>query len=152
MDKEITSLRNAIATTKSVEKLLKASLIAANATATAEDLRADITALSLKKMELEGRLAPLKSGSVEMKPIIEKEVKEEIEKERGYWMRKVGVRKRICMELWGYCKDLVAEEENGEEGQTKEELWVCCNPQPTRYVQNSKMALLFICLTLANYF
>lgn len=115
MDKEIVSLRDAVATIKSSEKLLKASLITANATITAEDLRAGITVLHMKKAELEGRLQPLRSGSVQP---IEKEERERVEKEWAYWTRRAGTRKKICMDLWGYCTDLVPE------AQTKEDLWV----------------------------
>ena len=115
MDKEISSLHDAIVTTKSSEKLLKASLITANATITAEDLRKDVMLLEMKKRELEGRLEPLRTGSVQP---IEKEEREKVEREWGFWTKKAGMRKKIYMDLWGYCTDLVPAE------QTKEELWV----------------------------
>lgn len=115
MDKEITSLRENISTAKSTEKLLKASLLTANATATVEDLRGNITVLQLKKDELEGRLAPLRAGSAQP---IEKEERERVAKEWAYWGRMANLRKKICLDLWDYCTDLVTE------GETKEELWV----------------------------
>ena len=60
------------------------------------------------------RLEPLRFGTV--KPVNKSE-KEKVEKEWVYWGKKAGVRKKICMDLWGFCTELLGD------GQTKEELW-----------------------------
>lgn len=115
MDKEIATLRDSIALSKSNEKLLKAGLAAVNATLSTEDLRATIIGLELEHTELLDRLGPLRSGSV--KPVLPKE-KEETEKMWRQWSKKANARQRICMEMWGYATEELPE------GQTKQELWV----------------------------
>lgn len=60
MDKEISVLRESIATTKANEKLLKANLTAVNATVSTDDLRSQITRLEIEKSETLGRLGPLR--------------------------------------------------------------------------------------------
>lgn len=121
MDKEIASLRDAIALSKSNEKLLKAGLAAVNATLSTEDLRISITGLEFEHTELLARLGPLRSGSIKPAP---PEEKEETEKTWRQWSRQAASRKKICMEMWSYATEELPE------GQTKQELWVsayCCS-------------------------
>ena len=115
MDEEIADLRESIATAKANEKLLRANLIAVNATLSTADLHASVTALELEKKEILARLGSLRSGSV--KPVSPEE-KAEVEKAWTQWSRKANIRKKICMELWAYCTEELERE------QAKEELWV----------------------------
>ena len=115
MDKEITSIRDSIATAKANEKLLKANLTAVNATVSTDELRAQIIALDLEKAEIVGRLELLRSGNV--KPVSAEE-KEEAEEMWRVWSKKALSRKKICMEMWKYVT------EEMPEGKTKGELWV----------------------------
>lgn len=118
MDKEIVALRESIATTKANEKLLKANLAAVNATVSTNELRSQITMLEMEKGEITGRLGPLRAGHV--KPVSAEE-KEGAEMAWKWWSKKASSRKRICMEMWGYCTEELPE------GQTKEDLWVWKN-------------------------
>ena len=115
MDKEIHDLNEAIASAKSGEKLLRANLVAANATQSVEDVKSAIITLESERKEVLDRLGPLRSGNV--KAISAKE-KEEVEKSLHEWSRKAAARKKICMDLWGFCT------EEMQEWQTEEELWV----------------------------
>lgn len=115
MDKDIASLRETISTTKANEKLLRANLISVNATLSTEELRGSVSLLEHEKRDVLGRLDPLRSGNV--KPVLPEE-KEAVESGWSGWMRKAGVRKKICMELWDLCTEEVPE------GKTRAELWV----------------------------
>ena len=115
MDAEITTLRETIAAGKANEKLLRASLVSVNATMSREDLRDTVAQLECEKKEIVARLGPLRAGNV--KPVLAEE-KETVQKEWREWSKKAGVRKKICMELWEMCTEVI------EEGKTKEELWV----------------------------
>lgn len=115
MDKQIHDLREGIATAKANEKLLRANLVAVNATLSTEDLRVRVITLQSEKKEILARLGPLRSGTV--KPVSTEE-KETADKAWKAWSRKAALRKRLCMELWDFCT------EEMQEGQTKEDLWV----------------------------
>ena len=115
MEKEITSLRQEIADTKSQEKILRAELISINATVSTHDLQASITSLELEQKETLVRLGPLREGNV--KPVSLEE-KEKVDKEYKKWSKSASARKKICMELWEICTEVL------EEGKTKEDLWV----------------------------
>ena len=115
MDKEITSIRESIATARANEKLLRANLISVNATLSTEELRSSVTILELETQEAESRLESLRSGNV--KPV-QPEEKEAVDRQWGQWARTAGIRQKICMDLWGFCT------EEMPEGKTKEELWV----------------------------
>ena len=115
MDAEIATLRETIAAGKANEKLLRTSLVSVNATMSSEELHDTVAQLEREKKEILARLGPLRTGNV--KPVVPEE-KEAVQKEWREWSKKAGVRKKICMELWGMCTEVV------EEGKTKEELWV----------------------------
>lgn len=115
MDKQILDLGEDIATAKANEKLLRANLIAVNATLSTDDLRAGVITLESEKKEILARLGPLRSGTVT--PVATEE-KDEVEKEWKEWSRKADLRKRICLDLWDFCT------EEMQEGQTKGKLWV----------------------------
>ena len=115
MDAEIATLRETIAAGKANEKLLRASLVSVTATMSSEELRDTVAQLEREKKEILARLGPLRAGNV--KPVLPEE-KEAVQKEWKEWSKKAGVRKKICMELWEMCTEVV------EEGKTKEELWV----------------------------
>lgn len=114
MDKQIHDLREAIATAKANEKLLRANLIAVNAAQSTDDLRASVITLELEKKETLARLGPLRSGTVT--PVSTAD-KDEVDKAWKAWSRTAGARKRIGLELWALC----TEEMNA---QAKEDLWV----------------------------
>ena len=116
MDAEIATLRETIATSKANEKLIRASLVSVNATMSGEELRNTVAQLEHEKKEILARLGPLRAGNI--KPVLAEE-KEAVQKEWREWSKKAGVRKKICMELWEMCTEVI------EEGKTKEELWVC---------------------------
>ena len=115
MDAEIATLRETIATGKANEKLLRASLVSVNATMSSEELRDTVAQLECEKKEILARLGPLRAGNV--KPVLPQE-KEAVQTEWREWSKKAEVRKKICMELWEMCTEVI------EEGKTKEELWV----------------------------
>ena len=115
MDKEITALRESVATAKANEKLLRANLISVNATLSTEELRSSVSVLEHERREISGRLEMLRSGNV--KPVLPEE-KEAVDCEWSQWSRKAASRKKICMELWECCTEEVPE------GKTKAELWV----------------------------
>lgn len=115
MDKELLDLREAIATAKANEKLLRAKLVTVNATMSPEDIQAGIITLESEKKELQARLGPLIAGSV--KPVSLEE-KDEVDRAWKGWSKKAKVRKSLCMDLWALCT------EEMPEGQTKQELWV----------------------------
>ena len=115
MDKEIAGLRESIATAKANEKLLRANLMAINATLSTADLRASVTALGFEKKEILARLDPLRSGRA--KPVPPEE-KAEVDRTWNEWSRKAKTRQKICMEVWAHCTE-------GLDGrQAKEDLWV----------------------------
>lgn len=119
MDKQIHDLSEAIATTKANERLLRANLIAVNATQSTDDLRASVIILESEQKEILARLGPLRSGTVTP---VSTEDQDEVDKEWKVWSRTAGARKRICLELWGLC----TEEMNA---QAREDLWVCMGGQ-----------------------
>ena len=129
MDNEIVALRESIATTKANEKLLKANLAAVNATVSTNELRSQINMLEMEKGEITGRLGPLRAGN--SKPVSAEE-KERVEMAWKWWSEKASSRKRICMEMWGYCTEELPE------GQTKEDLWVWKNAIPPRLAMLTK--------------
>ena len=114
MDKQIHDLREAIATAKANEKLVRANLIAVNATQSTDDLRASVITLESEKKEKLARLGPLRSGSVT--PVSTAD-KDEVDKAWKVWSRTAGARKRICLELWNLCTEEM-------QAQAKEDLWV----------------------------
>lgn len=115
MDKTINELRDQIANSKGQEKTLQTNLAAANATVSAEDLRAHVVTLESEKEEALDRLRPLRAGTVT--PIsIQEQVA--VDKTWNEWARNAIRRKMICMELWGFCT------EDMEEGDMKRDLWV----------------------------
>ena len=115
MDKEIAGLREAIATAKANEKLMRAKLISVNATLSTEELGSSVSLLEMEKKEMIARLGPLRSGSV--KPVLPEE-KEAVDKAWREWSKKASSRKKICMELWAVST------EEMEPGKTRQELWV----------------------------
>lgn len=118
MDRALHDLREAIATAKVNEKILKAKLVTVNASMSPEDIRAGIITLESEKREMQARLGALMTGSV--KPVSLGE-KEEVDKAWKEWSRKAKVRKSLCMDLWAFCT------EEMQDGQTKEDLWVWCS-------------------------
>ena len=115
MDQEIHELREKITGAKSQERLLRANLIALNATTSLEDLRVSAITLESEKQKVLARLESLRSGSVTPVSARDKAVADEEWKE---WVRKAHTRKKICMELWDFCTEEL------QEGQTKQDLWV----------------------------
>ena len=115
MDKEIAGLRDAIATAKADEKLVRAKLVSVNAALSTEELGSSVALLEIEKQEILARLGPLRSGSV--KPVVPEE-KEAVDKGWKGWSRKASSRKKICMELWAIST------EEMEGGKTRMELWV----------------------------
>lgn len=114
MDKQMDELREAIATAKANEKLLRANLIAVNATQSADDLRAVVITLESEKKQILARLGPLRSGTVT--PVSTAD-KDEVDKAWTVWTRTASVRKRICLELWDLCTEEM-------QSQAREDLWV----------------------------
>lgn len=114
MDKQIADLREAIATAKALEKLLRANLIVVNATQSTDDVRASIVSLAAEKTEILARLGPLRSGTVT--PVSAAD-KVEVDTAWKLWSRAAGVRKRICLELWDLCTEEM-------QRQAREDLWV----------------------------
>ena len=114
MDQQIHDLHEAIATAKTNEKLLRATLIAVNAPQSTDDLRACVIALDSEKKEILARLGPLRSGSVT--PVSTTE-KGEVDKAWRVWSRTAAVRKRIGLDLWQLCTEEM-------QAQAKEYLWV----------------------------
>ncbi|MCJ1285068.1 hypothetical protein MMC26_004406 [Xylographa opegraphella] len=115
MDREITQLREEIAIAIGEERILKANLIALNATMSTEDIRANLVALEAQKKDILSRLNPLRSGSVKL---VSPQVKAEVDQAWKLWNSRANTRKKICMELWAVLT------EEMPEGKTKEELWV----------------------------
>lgn len=115
MDKEIHEVREAINNARAQEKILRANIIAANATVSVDDLRAHIITLESEKQGALDRLSLLRAGAFQPIPAQEHD---EVEKAWKEWVRKANSRKKICMELWGFCT------EEMEEGQVKQDLWV----------------------------
>ena len=116
MDREIHELRDTITNARAQEKILRANLIAANATVSVDDIRAHIITLESEKQRALDRLSLLRAGKFMPIPAQEQDEVEKVWKE---WVRKANCRKKICMELWGFCT------EEMEEGQVKQDLWVC---------------------------
>lgn len=115
MDAEIATLRTDIANAKATEKLLRTSLVSANATLSTDELRTAVALLEYDRMETLGRLGPLREGSV--KPAAPEE-KARVDIEWRLWGKKASARRKIGMELWALCTQEV------EEGKTREDLWV----------------------------
>ncbi|KAL9125610.1 MAG: hypothetical protein Q9217_005207 [Psora testacea] len=115
MDKEITSLREEVATMKSNEKLLRSNLASMNATMSTTELRTHVQALSTERAEVLARLGPLRKGHV--KPVTAKE-KDTVDGEWVMWKQKAERRKKIALELWEMGTEALPE------GKTKEEVWV----------------------------
>ena len=115
MDAEIASLRESIAATRAQEKVLRANLVSVNATMSTEELRTSVAQLEHAKKEISGHLVPLRAGNVKPVSLDEKGA---VEREWRDWKKKMMVRKKICLELWEMCTEVI------EVGKTKEELWV----------------------------
>lgn len=115
MDKDIHELQEIINIARAQEKILRANLIAANATVSVDDLRAHVVTLESEKQGALDRLGLLRAGT--FTPISAQE-QGEVEKAWKEWVSKAKSRKKICMELWGFCT------EEMEEGQAKQDLWV----------------------------
>lgn len=118
MDRAIEELREAMATAKAVEKLLRANLLVANATQSTDDVRASIASLEAEKSEMLARLGPLRAGSVA--PVSAAD-KHEVDSACRLWSRAAGARKRICLELWDLCTEDM-------QRQAREDLWVWPSP------------------------
>ncbi|KAL9637309.1 MAG: hypothetical protein Q9164_002271 [Protoblastenia rupestris] len=114
MDKEITSLRDEVATLKSNEKLLRSNLASVNATMSTAELRSHVQSLLSEKAEVLARLGPLRKGDV--KPVSAAE-KEAINYEWTIWKRRSEMRKKMAMELWAMGTEVVPEDKS------KEDIW-----------------------------
>ncbi|PIA92073.1 Homologous-pairing protein 2 [Cercospora beticola] len=117
---ETERLRTEIISLKTEEKELRLALRAESTIVTTAELRSNAEKLEQEKVELQERLAKLKSGKV--KPV-DPERKVQIVAARKKWAKIVANRKKIRKELWGMIldateKDKVAErkEEVGIEG------------------------------------
>lgn len=114
-NEQIESLKREIERIKGYERLLKTSLIALTARPSIDDIRANITALGLRKEELADWLEKLRSGKIEPVPSAERET---VERALAEWRRKAETRKNIFCEMWAIVQDGLSE------GQTKKQLWV----------------------------
>ncbi|PPJ54690.1 hypothetical protein CBER1_06013 [Cercospora berteroae] len=117
---ETERLRTEITSLKTEEKELRLALRAESTIITTTELKSNVEKLEKEKVELQERLAKLKSGNV--KPV-DPEIKAQIVAARKKWAKIVANRKKIRKELWGMIldatdKDKVAErkEEVGIEG------------------------------------
>ena len=115
MDRDIHELREQISIAKAQEKILRANLLAVNATVSAEDLRAHVVTLESEKQEALDRLGPLRAGTVT--PVSAQE-RDDLDHGWKEWVRKASSRKKICMQLWDFCTDEL------QEGQSRQDLWV----------------------------
>lgn len=115
MDTEVSALRVRIAALKCDEKALKADLAALSASMSTPELQASVAALEAQRVELMGRLDPLREGVG--KPV-EKEEREAAKRDVRVWRLRAQARRRACEELWGFIG------EGLPEGKTGEELWV----------------------------
>lgn len=115
MDKDIHELRESITNARAQEKILRANLIGVNATVSVDDLRAHVITLESEKQAALDRLSLLRAEA--FVPISIQE-QDEVERAWKEWVKKANSRKRICMELWGFCT------EEMEEGQVRQDLWV----------------------------
>lgn len=117
---ETERLRTEIMSLKTEEKELRLALRAESTIVTTAELKSNAEKLEQEQVELQERLAKLKSGNV--KPV-DPERKAQIVAARKKWAKIVANRKKIRKELWGMIldateKDQVAErkEEVGIEG------------------------------------
>lgn len=114
LDAEIASLRENLASLKSVEKGLKNKLSALTSTLSIPELVSATSSLSAEKDRLLERLEPLRAGTVSP---LGKEEKEAIENEWRRWKECAEARKRICMDFWGMCTEVLPE------GKTEIDVW-----------------------------
>ena len=115
MEKEIQTLREYISSAKAEEKILKANLVNLNATMSTQDIRNGVAAIEIEKNSILKRLDLLRTGNVTP---VSSEERAVVDQAHKVWTRHVAVRKKICMNLWGYVTEELPE------GKTKEELWV----------------------------
>jgi 26S proteasome regulatory subunit (ATPase 3-interacting protein) len=79
------------------------------------DLRQDITRLESEQEAIQARLASRhEDDTVSISPA----ERAKLETEWKQWQRQVGIRRRICCELWGRCSEVLPE------NVTAPELWV----------------------------
>ncbi|MCJ1240146.1 hypothetical protein MMC14_008146 [Varicellaria rhodocarpa] len=114
MEKEIQTLREYISSAKAEEKILKANLVNLNATMSTQDIRNGVAAIEIEKNSILKRLDLLRTGNVTP---VSSEERAVVDQAHKVWTRHVAVRKKICMNLWGYVTEELPE------GKTKEELW-----------------------------
>lgn len=115
MEQQIKGIKEQIKTARGYQRLLKARLASLNATSTADDIRANITTLELKKEELSSRLQDIRTGQIKAVRAEERELADQALQD---WAKKADSRKQIFLELWAIARDMMPE------GQTKEKLWV----------------------------
>ena len=115
MDQEIESNREAIATLKSNEKILRSNLASVNTSMSTEDLSFKVEALEVEKKTLLSRLEPLRKGDV--KPVQPQE-KAIVDRLWTTWKRTMEGRKKMTLEMWASGTEALPE------GKTKGELWV----------------------------
>lgn len=108
---ETERLRTEIISLKTEEKELRLALRAESTIVTTAELKNNAERLEQEKVELQERLAKLKSGNV--KPV-DPERKAQILAARKKWAKIVANRKKIRKELWGMILDVTEKDKVAE--------------------------------------
>ncbi|KAJ6086952.1 hypothetical protein N7467_005866 [Penicillium canescens] len=114
LSRDIANLQSQLEAFKANEKKARAALTALGAKPRVSDLRQDITRLESEQEAIQARLASRhEDDTVSISPA----ERAKLETEWKQWQRQVGIRRRICCELWGRCSEVLPE------NVTAPELW-----------------------------
>ncbi|KAI9791472.1 MAG: hypothetical protein M1816_003816 [Peltula sp. TS41687] len=114
MNEEVETIREQISGSKTEHKTLMTALNALQSTLTTDDLQKAVGEAEFAREELQARIAPLRSGSVNAVSV---EEKEKVEMARKTCQRDANVRKRIFRDFWDLLCDNLPESVN------KDDVW-----------------------------
>jgi len=115
LSQEIEQLQGQLSSAKEDEKKARASLAALEAKPRLSALRQDIQRLEEEKEEIQARLGTLRDSDTVQLSL---EERSKLEEEWRQWQRHAAIRRRICLDLWARCTELLPENTSSSE------LWV----------------------------
>lgn len=112
----IDKLQNHLSSLKADEKIALAALAGFEAKPQISGLRQDIQRLEQERDAMQARLAEQHGDMVNLPA----EERDKLEHDWERWQRYATVRRRICLEIWSKCTEVLPD------GTTPQELWVSC--------------------------
>ncbi|OQD76818.1 hypothetical protein PENDEC_c003G01350 [Penicillium decumbens] len=122
LSQEIEQLQGQLSSAKEDEKKARASLAALEAKPRLSALRQDIQRLEEEKEEIQARLGTLHDSDTVQLSL---EERSKLEEEWRQWQRHAAIRRRICLDLWARCTELLPENTSSSE------LWETLGLEPS---------------------